>query len=128
MEADAESPVTPVPGGLGSRALRNTALLLGARVVSRLLALVTFFGAAASLGAEALAIVVEAGILVSLTLLGVRLHMGVAYYLWAYAASYAFSCVFFSIVIAARRIARLGWQLEPAFLLHWLRLSLPFAA
>ena len=36
MEADAESPVTPVPGGLGSRALRNTALLLGARVVSRL--------------------------------------------------------------------------------------------
>src|SRR5438270_296277 len=54
--------------------------------------------------------------------------MGVAYYLWAYAASYAFSCVFFSIVIAARRIARLGWQLEPAFLLHWLRLSLPFAA
>jgi len=230
MEADAESPVTPVPGGLGSRALRNTALLLGARVVSRLLALVTFFGAAASLGAagtgrfqtgitlmslvsvvvdlgfnnlyvreaarnpqelsrylrnvlssravlavagflalaavlaiyglesllaaafatmvlnayanvlrstfyatgrlgyEAIAIVVEAGILVSLTLLGVRLHMGVAYYLWAYAASYAFSCVFFSIVIAARRIARLGWQLEPAFLLHWLRLSLPFAA
>ncbi len=230
MEADAESTVSPAPGGLGSRALRNTALLLGARVVSRLLALVTFFGAAASLGAagtgrfqtgitlmslvsvvvdlgfnnlyvreaarspqelsrylrnvlssravlavagflalagvlaiyglesllaaafatmvlnayanvlrstfyatgrlgyEAIAIVVEAGILVSLTLLGVRLHMGVAYYLWAYAASYAFSCVFFSIVIAARRIARLGWQLEPAFLLRWLRLSLPFAA
>jgi len=38
-----------VPTGLGSRALRNTVLILGARVVSRLIALVTVLATAESL-------------------------------------------------------------------------------
>ena len=43
-EHDASPPVTqPTTAGLGSRALRNTVLILGARVVSRLIALVTVF-------------------------------------------------------------------------------------
>jgi O-antigen/teichoic acid export membrane protein len=52
-ENDAPPPVPQTTtAGLGSRALRNTALILGARVVSRLIALVTVFATAASLQAS----------------------------------------------------------------------------
>lgn len=86
------------------------------------------FYATGRLGYEAVAILVEAAVLLGLTLAGVRAHAGVAWYLWAYAASYAVSCTYFAIVITVRRIARLGWQFEPAFFVEWLKLSLPFAA
>jgi O-antigen/teichoic acid export membrane protein len=52
-EHDASPPVIqPTTAGLGSRALRNTVLILGARVVSRLIALVTVLATAASLQAS----------------------------------------------------------------------------
>ena len=52
-ENDAPPPVPQATtAGLGSRALRNTALILGARVISRLIALVTVFATAASLQAS----------------------------------------------------------------------------
>jgi O-antigen/teichoic acid export membrane protein len=86
------------------------------------------FYATARLGYEAVAILLEAAVLLTLTLAGVRAHAGVAWYLWAYAASYAVSCAYFAVVISVRRIARLGWQLEPRFFVDWLKLSLPFAA
>jgi O-antigen/teichoic acid export membrane protein len=48
---DASPDALPAPTtGLGSRALRNTVLILGARVVSRLIALVTVFATASRLG------------------------------------------------------------------------------
>ena len=50
---DASPPVPQATtAGLGSRALRNTVLILGARVVSRLIALVTVLATAASLQAS----------------------------------------------------------------------------
>jgi O-antigen/teichoic acid export membrane protein len=52
-EHDASPPVSQATtAGLGSRALRNTVLILGARVVSRLIALVTVLATAASLQAS----------------------------------------------------------------------------
>lgn len=86
------------------------------------------FYASGRLGYEAVAILMEAAILLGLTLAGVRAHAGVAWFLWAYAASYAVSSTYFVIVITLRGIARLGWQFEPAFFWDWLKLSLPFAA
>ena len=86
------------------------------------------FYATGRLTYEAVAIVIESVILLALVLAGVRSHAPVSWYLWAYAASYAFSCVYFALVTSVLRIASLGWQLEPAFLLEQLRMSLPFAA
>jgi O-antigen/teichoic acid export membrane protein len=216
--------------GLGSRALRNTVLILGARVVSRLIALVTVFATASSLkdarfgdfntvvtvtalvapvfldlgfnilyqregarrpseierylqnlmsarlilavisfpvlavalyflqlsdllipgyllmvltsyanllrytlyalqrlGFEAIAIVLESLLLLGLTLFGVFNHMGVSYFLWAYVATYAFDCIFFSVLLRSLKIARFRWRFEPQLLRQWFWMGLPFA-
>jgi O-antigen/teichoic acid export membrane protein len=228
---DAPADALPIPpGGLGSRALRNTVLILSARVVSRLIALVTVFATAASLrdarfgvfntvvtvtalvspvfldlgfnilyqregarqpseierflqnllsarlilalislpvlavtlyflglidllipgyvlmvltsyanllrytlyalqrlGFEAIAIVLESLVLFALTLFGVLNHQGVAYFLWAYVAMYAFDCIFFSLLLRRLRIARFRWRFEPVLLRQWFWMGLPFA-
>ncbi|HEY8634759.1 MAG TPA: flippase [Candidatus Dormibacteraeota bacterium] len=219
-----------VPTGLGSRALRNTVLILGARVVSRLIALVTVLATAESLrdarfgvfntvvtvtalvspvfldlgfnilyqregarrpseierylqnlmsarvilaiialpvlaaalyflglsdllipgyvlmvltsyanllrytlyalqrlGFEAVAIVAESLLLLGLTLFGVSSHQGVAYFVWAYVAMYAFDCIFFSVLLRALKIARFRWRFEPALIRQWFWMGLPFA-
>jgi O-antigen/teichoic acid export membrane protein len=221
----------PAPtAGLGSRALRNTILILGARVVSRLIALVTVFATASSLrdarfgvfntvvtvaalvapvfldlgfnilyqregarrpaeierylqnlmsarlilaiialpvlavalyflklsdllvpgyvlmvltsyanllrytlyalqrlGFEAVAIVLESVLLLALTVFGVLNHQGVAYFLWAYVAMYAFDCIFFSVLLHWLKIARFRWRFEPDLLRQWFWMGLPFA-
>lgn len=76
---------------------------------------------------EALAIVLESAILLGAVFAGVLTRQGPGYYLWAYAASYAFDCVFFLVVLHARRIARLTWHLDPGFVRRWFWLGLPFA-
>jgi O-antigen/teichoic acid export membrane protein len=216
--------------GLGSRALRNTVLILGARVISRLIALVTVFATASSLkdarfgdfntvvtvtalvapvfldlgfnilyqregarrpseierylqnlmsarlvlavislpvlavalyclqlssllipgyllmvltsyanllrytlyalqrlGFEAIAIVLESLLLLGLTLYGVFSHQGVSYFLWAYVATYAFDCIFFSVLLRSLKIARFRWRFEPQLLRQWFWMGLPFA-
>jgi O-antigen/teichoic acid export membrane protein len=228
-DAPKDAPVT-APTGLGSRALRNTVLILGARVASRLIALVTVFATASTLrdarfgvfntvvtvtalvapvfldlgfnilyqregarrpseierylqnlmsarlilalialpvlaaalyvlgltdllipgyvlmvltsysnllrytlyalqrlGFEALAIVLESLLLLGLTLFGVFSHQGVAYFLWAYVAMYAFDCIFFSVLLRALKIARFRWRFEPDLLKQWFWMGLPFA-
>src|SRR5207244_8394639 len=45
----------------------------------------------------------------------------------AYAIQYAFSCVFFAVVLAAKRIAVIGWRFEPDLLREWFWKGLPFA-
>jgi O-antigen/teichoic acid export membrane protein len=222
--------ITAPTAGLGSRALRNTILILGARVVSRLIALVTVFATATALrdarfgvfntvvtvsalvaplfldlgfnilyqregarhpseierylqnllsarlvlavialpvlaaalyllkltdllipafvlmvvssyanllrytlyalqrlGFEAIAIVLESLLLLGLTLFGVFNHQGVAYFLWAYVAMYAFDCIFFVVLLRALRIARLRWRFESVLLRQWFWMGLPFA-
>ncbi|TMB47425.1 MAG: flippase [Chloroflexi bacterium] len=79
------------------------------------------------LGYEAIAVVLESVVLLGLVFYGVKTHQGVAFFVWAYAAQYAFSCVYFSIVLAAKRIALIGWRFETPLLREWFWKGLPFA-
>lgn len=79
------------------------------------------------LGFEAAAIILETLVLLGLVVLGVVTNQGIAYFLWAYAGSYAFSCVYFVVVLTARRIARIRWRLEPPLIRHFFWNGLPFA-
>jgi O-antigen/teichoic acid export membrane protein len=79
------------------------------------------------LGYEAVAVVLESMVLIALVVAGIETHQGITYFVWAYAAQYAFSCVYFAIVLAATRIATIGWRFEPNLLRTWLWQGLPFA-
>jgi O-antigen/teichoic acid export membrane protein len=79
------------------------------------------------LGFEAVAVVLESIILLALVLIGIRTGAGLAYFIWAYVAQYAFSCAYFVIVLAWTRIAVIGWRFEPQMLRTWLWQGLPFA-
>lgn len=79
------------------------------------------------LRAEAIGIVLESLLLLGLTVLGAHLHQGPAYYLWAYAATYGFDCVYFWIVLHVMGIARVRWSWDLPFVRRWLVISLPFA-
>ncbi|HEY1456544.1 MAG TPA: flippase [Candidatus Dormibacteraeota bacterium] len=79
------------------------------------------------LGYEAIAVVLEAAILLVLILYGVRTHRGVGYFVWAYALQYAFSCAYFVVVLMVKRIATPGWNFETALLRAWFWKGLPFA-
>jgi len=79
------------------------------------------------LGFEAFAVVLESVVLLALVLYGGMTHQGIIYYVWAYAAQYGFSCAYFTVVLAMKRIAVVGWQFEPDFIREWLWKGLPFA-
>jgi len=79
------------------------------------------------LGYEAVAVVLESILLLGLVLIGKRLNAGVAYFVWAYAAQNAFSCVYFAIVLWRQKIATVGWRFEPELLREWFFKGLPFA-
>jgi O-antigen/teichoic acid export membrane protein len=79
------------------------------------------------LGFEAIAIVLDSLLLLGLTLFGVLNGQGVAYFLWAYTATYAFDCIFFSVLLRGLKIARFRWRFEPALLRQWFWMGLPFA-
>ena len=79
------------------------------------------------LGYEAIAVGLESVVLLALVIIGIKSHQGVAYFVWAYAAQYAFSCVYFSVVLAVKRIAFVGWRFEFPLLREWFWKGLPFA-
>jgi O-antigen/teichoic acid export membrane protein len=79
------------------------------------------------LGYEAIAVILESLVLLALVVIGIKTNQSVTYFVWAYAAQYAFSCVYFVIVLAVQRIARIGWRFEPQLLRAWLWHGLPFA-
>src|SRR5215831_8734066 len=79
------------------------------------------------LGFEAIAVVLESLVLLVLVVYGGRTQQSVAYYVWAYAAQYGFSCAYFIAVLAYKRIALIGWRFEPQLLREWFWKGLPFA-
>ena len=79
------------------------------------------------LGYEAVAVVLESLVLITLVVAGIKTNQGLTYFVWAYAAQYAFSCVYFAVVLAVTRIATIGWSFEPGLLRTWLWQGLPFA-
>jgi O-antigen/teichoic acid export membrane protein len=79
------------------------------------------------LGYEAIAVVLEAVVLLGLILYGVYAHLGIAYFVWAYAIQFAFSCAYFIVVLMLKRIATPGWLFETALVREWFWKGLPFA-
>src|SRR5437899_5213311 len=71
------------------------------------------------LGYEAIAVILESVVLLALVLYGRQTHQGVTYFVWAYAAQYAFSCVYFSVVLAITRIAQVGGRFERPLVQLW---------
>lgn len=76
---------------------------------------------------DAIAIVAETLIQAGLIIFGSRRHSGVAYYVWAYSASYAFTIVYSLVVIQVFRLGRIRYALDFNLVLRWLPLALPFA-
>ena len=79
------------------------------------------------LGYEAIGVVLESAVLLVLVLYGVLTRQNVIYFVWAYAAQYAFSCVYFIAVLAIKRLGTPGWRFETALLREWFWKGLPFA-
>jgi O-antigen/teichoic acid export membrane protein len=79
------------------------------------------------LGYEAIAVVLESLVLLALVLYGGRTQQGVSYFVWAYVAQYAFSCVYFVGVLALKHIAIPGWRFERPLVREWFWNGLPFA-
>jgi O-antigen/teichoic acid export membrane protein len=79
------------------------------------------------LGFEAVAVVLESLVLLGLVLFGIKTGRGLTYFLWAYAAQYAFSCAYFVVVLAVKRIAVIGWKFELPLVRQWFWKGLPFA-
>ena len=79
------------------------------------------------LGYEAVAVILESLVLLALVVAGIKTGSGVTYFVWAYAAQYAFSCAYFVVVLAVKRIAVIGWKFEPQLLRAWFWQGLPFA-
>ena len=76
---------------------------------------------------EAVAVVLESIVLLALVLIGIKIGAGVTYFVWAYAAQYAFSCVYFAIVLWWQKIAVVGWKFERQLVREWFFQGLPFA-
>lgn len=80
------------------------------------------------LGFEAIGVILESIVLLGLVFYGGLTDRGVAYYLWAYAIQNLFSCVYFTVVLALKRIAWVGgWRFEWPLLREWFWKGLPFA-
>ena len=77
---------------------------------------------------EAVAIVVEALLLLGLTVLAVTRHATWDVFIWVYTASYLFTCLFAFAVIRWRWHEAIRPQLEPAFVRQLLVAGLPLAA
>lgn len=76
---------------------------------------------------DAIAIVAETLIQAALIVLGSRRQAGVAYYVWAYTASYTFTIFYSLIVIRVFRLGRVRVGFDTALIRRWLPLALPFA-
>lgn len=79
------------------------------------------------LGFEAIAVVLESVVLLALVFYGVKTQRGISFFVWAYALQYAFSCIYFTAILAYKRIAFIGWRFEPDLLREWFWKGLPFA-
>jgi O-antigen/teichoic acid export membrane protein len=109
---------------LGGLAVPGVALLLLTSYASLLR---NTFYARGRVEFEAVAILAEIAIQSGLILAGARTGAGVAFFVWAYAASYGFTCVYSLAVITAFGLGRPRVGFDLALLRRWLRLALPFA-
>jgi O-antigen/teichoic acid export membrane protein len=74
---------------------------------------------------EIIEIIPETLIVFALVLVGVHIHADTGFFLWAYAISYGFACVYFAAVLLAMGVLHPGVQFEPRLLLSWVRVAVP---
>jgi O-antigen/teichoic acid export membrane protein len=85
------------------------------------------FYAVGRLEFEGVAILGETVIQTGLILAGAKTGQGVAYFVWSYAASYGFTCVYSLVVIQVFKLARMSLGFDLRFFWTWLKLAFPFA-
>src|SRR4029077_21042815 len=110
--------------GLGSLILPGCALLIATAYASLLRN--TFYSVGRA-EFDAIAIVCETLIQAGLIVLGSRANAGVAFYVWAYAASFTFTIIYSLVVIQVFRLGRIRLSLDTKLIRRWLPLALPFA-
>jgi O-antigen/teichoic acid export membrane protein len=110
--------------GLGPLVLPGAVLLLTTTYATLLR---NTFYALGRLEFEAVAILCEIAIQAGLIFYGARRGEGVAFFVWSYAASYGFTCLYVPLVVVFFRLARLRPALSLRLLWAWLRLAFPFA-
>jgi O-antigen/teichoic acid export membrane protein len=76
---------------------------------------------------DAIALVAEILIQGGLIFLGAKVHAGVAFFVWAYAASYAFTIVYSLAVIQIFRLGHVRPRLDAGLIRRWWPLALAFA-
>jgi O-antigen/teichoic acid export membrane protein len=74
---------------------------------------------------EIIEIIPETLIVFALVLIGVHIQADTGFFLWAYAISYGFACVYFGTVLLVMGVLRPGLQFEPRLLLSWVRVAVP---
>ena len=79
------------------------------------------------LGYEAIAIIAEALLLLGLTIVAIDRHATWDVFLWVYAVSYLFTCLFAFVVLRWRWHERVTIRLEPALVRRLLAAGLPLA-
>ncbi|MBV8444308.1 MAG: polysaccharide biosynthesis C-terminal domain-containing protein [Candidatus Dormibacteraeota bacterium] len=77
------------------------------------------------LGFEIIEIVPETLIVLGMAIAGAKLHMGAAYFLWTYTASYFFACAYFSIVLWRKGVLQPRFRIEMPLLRPWVRAAVP---
>ena len=131
----AKLPLAAIGGGLlaASTALLAHQLLYLVPAVFALLVVTSLanvlrssFYARGELGFEVIAIAGETSVLLAVTEVAAHVGGGIAFYIWAYSASYAFT-VIFSALVVRRRYTPLRLRWEPAALRRLLGSGLPFA-
>lgn len=85
------------------------------------------FYATGRLGFEVIAILVQIAIQAVGIIGGARLHLGVTFFVFVYAASYAFVALYCMVVIPVFRVGSIRLGFSRAMLWRWLRLAFPFA-
>ena len=74
---------------------------------------------------EIIEIVPETLVVFALVVIGVHINADTGFFLWAYAISYAFACVYFGTVLVAMGVLRPAPQLEPGLLFSWVKVAVP---
>jgi O-antigen/teichoic acid export membrane protein len=110
--------------GLGGLIVPGAALLV---LTSYATVLRNTFYARGRLEFEAVAILAEIAIQFSLILVGARIGAAVGFFVWAYAASFGFTCAYCLVVIQVFRLGRVSLGFDPGLFRSWLALAFPFA-
>jgi O-antigen/teichoic acid export membrane protein len=110
--------------GLGSLILPGAVLLATTAYANQLR---NTFYAVGRAEFDAIAIIGEIAIQAGLIFYGAHIHASVSFYVWAYAASFAFTIVYSLVVINVFHMGRIRLGLDAKLVRKWLPLALPFA-